>query len=290
MSKVLQPLGGRTGPLPSGTVRVTRERPCPVCGKPDWCLVREDGTGAICKRKESGKRCGDAGWLHPLAEPHRAPLVPKRTAAPKAGTDWPAEARRAAAKLTPARRKKLAGDLRLPTAALDAVPLVGSRDDDRDGPCFTFPEVDAAGTVIGINRRYADGRKKAMPGGRRGLTVPAGWQDRPGPVFVVEGPTDAAALAVAGLAGVGRPSNNTGAARLKADSASGWSGRAGVRSPRPPTPPGTRSGGLTPRPNVARPKNLPLRPAIVVGENERKTAVGGSAPPDDPGGKTPRRQ
>ena len=44
--------------------------PCPVCGKPDWCLVAEDGSAAICARIEEGsvKRCGDAGWLHILRE------------------------------------------------------------------------------------------------------------------------------------------------------------------------------------------------------------------------------
>ncbi|WP_171475045.1 hypothetical protein [Frigoriglobus tundricola] len=49
-----------------------------------------------------------------------------------------------------------------------------------------------------------------MPGSKRGLTLPTGWRDRPGPVFVVEGPTDAAALTAAGLAAVGRPSNAGG--------------------------------------------------------------------------------
>lgn len=46
--------------------RVSRQNPCPVCGKPDWCLVAKDGSAAICSRIQEGsiKRCGDAGWLH----------------------------------------------------------------------------------------------------------------------------------------------------------------------------------------------------------------------------------
>jgi len=50
--------------------RVNRQRPCPVCGKPDWCLVAPDKSAAICARIEesSVKRCGDAGWLHILCE------------------------------------------------------------------------------------------------------------------------------------------------------------------------------------------------------------------------------
>jgi hypothetical protein len=43
---------------------------CPVCSKPDWCLVADDGSAAICRRIESGsiKKCGQAGWLHILGD------------------------------------------------------------------------------------------------------------------------------------------------------------------------------------------------------------------------------
>ena len=48
--------------------RVTRRRPCPVCGKPNWCLVSKgsEPSKAICQRVESAHRWGDAGWLHDL--------------------------------------------------------------------------------------------------------------------------------------------------------------------------------------------------------------------------------
>lgn len=52
--------------------RVSRQEPCPVCGKGDWCLVARDGSQALCMRRESA-RCGPAGgWLHPLV-PGRIP-------------------------------------------------------------------------------------------------------------------------------------------------------------------------------------------------------------------------
>ena len=49
-------------------LRVSNARPCPVCHKPDWCLVAADGSAAICARVLEGsvKRCGEAGWLHRL--------------------------------------------------------------------------------------------------------------------------------------------------------------------------------------------------------------------------------
>jgi hypothetical protein len=51
-----------------GWQRVTSTRRCPICGKPDWCLLARDGSAAICARVESPKRAGrnGAGWLHRL--------------------------------------------------------------------------------------------------------------------------------------------------------------------------------------------------------------------------------
>jgi putative DNA primase/helicase len=175
-----------------------------VCKKLDWCLVAEDGSACICARTESGKRCGDAGWLHRLADPFTPPPP---------GRNWTLDAKRYASQLDVDRKRQLCDRLRLPVDAFDVLPLLGFRNDPAK-PCFTFPEMDANGTVIGINRRFSDGTKKMIRGGSRGLTLPHGWRERPGPVCVVEGPTDAAALSVAGVASVGRPSNSGGAKLL----------------------------------------------------------------------------
>ncbi|MGL6097037.1 MAG: hypothetical protein ACRC7O_14735, partial [Fimbriiglobus sp.] len=124
--------------------------------------------------------------------------------------DFRALAERYAADLTPELQADLAGRLGLPVAALDALPLVGflgtveagtvEGDDELPaGPCYTFPEIDARGRVTGLNRRFADGRKKLIYGHHRGLTVPAGWAGRPGPVFLVEGASAVLALAACGV-------------------------------------------------------------------------------------------
>lgn len=193
-------------------------RPCPVCGKPDWCLIAPDGAVAVCQRVESGKRCGDAGWLHRLAEP--VPALANGKPRTESSKDWPALAAVFAAKFGPDRRAELAARLGLPADALDVLPLVGFNPDHPGSPCFTFPEVNATGRVVGILRRFEKGKgpngkdKLQMKGGKRGLTLPTGWQTRPSPVCVVEGLTCAAAATAAGLAAVGRPSNDGGAMLL----------------------------------------------------------------------------
>jgi putative DNA primase/helicase len=145
--------------------------------------------------------------LFPAAANSRAGKAPPPT------TDWAGEARRFAAALTNDRRAHLAELLGLPVETLNALPI-GYRADDPSGECWTFPELDAAGEVIGINRRWPNGQKKAMAGGKRGLTVPAGWRERAGPLLIPEGASDVLALAAAGMSAVGRPSSTGGVRQL----------------------------------------------------------------------------
>ncbi len=62
-------------------VRVKRRNPCPVCGKPDWCLLSQDGKAAICARIESDKPAGNkgAGWIHTLDNSTPLPPVKPKT-------------------------------------------------------------------------------------------------------------------------------------------------------------------------------------------------------------------
>src|SRR5262245_13732908 len=48
--------------------RVSKVRPCPICKKPDWCLIAADESAAICPRIRSHRQIGEAGWLHRLQE------------------------------------------------------------------------------------------------------------------------------------------------------------------------------------------------------------------------------
>ena len=197
---------------------VTKSKPCQVCGADHKCSRKSDGL-MMCGRM-TGDVPGffhigpakDSTWHLYRAEDDpelRKGVSPATRRRNRSGTDWEAEASQHAAKLTIAGRARLAAALGLPIAVLDLLPKLGVNKDD-GGPHWTFPECDGRGRVVGINRRYVDGSKKVMPGGSRGLTIPAGWADRPGPVFVPEGASDTLALTAAGLAAVGRPSAKGG--------------------------------------------------------------------------------
>jgi hypothetical protein len=213
-----------------GWRRVSREEPCPVCGKPDWCLVDTDGALAICPRTEDGavKRCGEAGWLHRLREdewerPFDArrwspPWLPSQPSSPPkhARTDLPKFARHLH-KRGRAELPRLAQTLGVAALSLERLE-VGYH---AFGGWWSFPERDAAGEVIGIHRRYAGGSKRRLKGGKAGLTYAADWGSGDGPVLLVEGGSDVAAGLTLGLCVVGRPSN-TGGVRLLHDLLADW--------------------------------------------------------------------
>ena len=71
--------------------RVSRDRPCPVCGKPDWCLFTPDGASIWCQRCDSwgGQPAilhTDAGWLFRLTEQRPPELPARRPREPRAST------------------------------------------------------------------------------------------------------------------------------------------------------------------------------------------------------------
>lgn len=189
------------------------KKKCPVCGKSNWCLICPTGKSAICQRVESAKQCGSAGWLHRLDEP--LPAFDPGPKEPVKRSDWYNQAAKYAAQITREQKSDLCRSLGLPEDALNCLPLLGSFIGPDGKPVYTFPEQDGAGNTIGINRRFPDGAKKHMPGGGRGLTLPNGWDDdRDAGLFIVEGPTDTAAMVAACLPAIGRPSNTGGVAFL----------------------------------------------------------------------------
>ena len=191
--------------------RVSHRRPCPVCQKPDCCLVAPDGSAAICQRVESERSVGSksAGWLHRLnddrLEYRRAiRATPKR---PMRKRDWPAIAERYQRAMTPDCYYVLSAELGV---SLDALKLIGVGWIGSQSS-WTFPMCDASGSCGGIRTRGVDGSKLSVSGSDgNGLFFVPGKLS-PESLIVCEGPTDAAALVDCGFCSViGRPSCKLG--------------------------------------------------------------------------------
>ena len=199
--------------------RVSRRRPCPVCGRPDWCLYTGDldaPTAAICQRIASPKRCGEAGYLHRLRDdplrPARATrrvFVPTNTPPEKSIFDFGAYARQCHLACIPDVLRRFGEQIGVSAASLRRLYVGWS---PQHG-AWTFPMSDAAGNVVGIRLRCPNGRKLAVKGGREGLFLPDNLSAG-GQLLIAEGPTDTAALLDCGFSAVGRPSCTGGTRHL----------------------------------------------------------------------------
>lgn len=197
--------------------RVTHERPCEVCKKTDWCMVLS--RYYLCMRIESNKPHPKGGWLHPKdSTTPLAPMPPKR----KRISDqeltkiWSPLADKFARSGID-RLPELAVQLGVSIESLVAL-RVGYAADLQGRTCWTFPERNARGEVVGIVRRLVapmDGRGKlCCKGSRRGLSYCDGWDKYPGAIWLVEGGSDTAAALTLGIAAIGRPSNRGGVDQL----------------------------------------------------------------------------
>ncbi len=216
----------------SGLRRASKAHPCPVCGGDHKCSRTADGlfvcgraTGPVPGYAYLGQSEKDPQWgLY--REEEDSTSKPGFCLGNRVSSDVPRNpvsqaetgfrhltqiAEGHARNLTPLAAADLAHRLSLPTEVLGLVPLLGF---DPAEKCWTFPEFDATGLLLGLVRRFPDGSKRAVSGSRRGLSLVGGWADRTGPIFLVEGPTDSLALAACHLAAIGRPSNLGGVALL----------------------------------------------------------------------------
>ena len=195
--------------------RVSSKSPCPVCGKPDWCLVSQDGSAVICPRTSQGsfRDLGEAGFLH--SQTPDLPTFPANWRPPSCRRptqplrDWSTFVRDCLPAATD-RLPFLARSLGVSEGTLRRLE-VGFFPDEA---CWLFPERDAAGQVIGAMRRYQDGSKRRMAGSQSGLTYALDWDTGDGPLCLVEGASDTAALMTLGLSVIGRPSNRGGVSLL----------------------------------------------------------------------------
>lgn len=185
---------------------VTKSKPCPICGKPDWCVVSLDGAKVGCQRVESPTLFGKAGWLHKVKIDN--PVLVQRYF-PQQRPEINAEQihQSHAAAITEQEVATLATSIGVSTQSLVELG-VGSAKGWPPGT-YSFPMRDAKGKAIGIRLRNMKGKKWAVLGSKSGLFFRLGteWGDI---VWCVEGPTSTAALLSIGFNAIGRPSNLSG--------------------------------------------------------------------------------
>lgn len=192
----------------------SRRRPCPICGKPDWCSVAADGARAMCMRVGEGAEhsivlAHGIGYFHRLSGPVTPrPFTPSPTPRPRFDLDfdtiitrWHETACRAP--------QELATQLGVDEVALRRLDAVWAADRN----AWAFPMHDDRRTVVGIRLRGDDGRKFSLSGSHSGIFIPRGLESRP-QLLIVEGPTDVAAALTLGFDAAGRPSCSGGAAHL----------------------------------------------------------------------------
>lgn len=182
-------------------IRVSRQEPCVVCHKTDWCTRAGDGTGHCCMRVESDRPMKNGGWFHKSTEsPRPVPVRPATASERPQPTIAPTILLREWAKATPpALIVAHAESLGVDPIALAALGCVWAN----DRQAFAFPMRDGMGNVVGIRYRNAAGDKWAEKGSKAGLFIPMDLPVQP-TLYVCEGPTSTAAIITLGFFGIGR--------------------------------------------------------------------------------------
>ena len=193
--------------------RCTRNKPCLICSKPDWCSYTDDGAVRcmrihepppgwyICKQDVQG-----GTTFRPGDKPSRKcdEFVPQRTA-PRVTKrkNWDNIQGTLFACVDYDLLQQHADSLGLSSAALSCLGIGYHA----QWECWTFPMYDEMLRCVGIRCRGIDGKKWAIPGSSDGVfcnIIPLKtWGDE---VFICEGPTDTAAMWDIGLFAIGRPS------------------------------------------------------------------------------------
>lgn len=196
---------------------VSRREPCPVCHKPDWCTISNDGAMCVCRRVESDHpaRSG-VGWIHRLGNGSTAGmgrvLNPSfhNSTIPPFPHSHNFTLLHAAFDGHPDMQEGLAFGLGLDGASFTALDVRY----DAAKEAMSFPMRDAEGRISGLRYRHiTTGRKWSEKGSKDGLFYSAPALHAPCPdgvLYITEGPTDTAAALSLGAEAVGRSSCTSG--------------------------------------------------------------------------------
>ena len=202
-----------------------------------WQLLSLKDGGGVYAAEAAGDSAEPFSWSKAAAP--RAREKPGQAAAPRetgdadkerpaaygqvpGGNPWAARFKPLAAAMDADRWAALAGAFGLPVEACrrlrvgwaDRAALASLKSfsgAEQAAGAWAFPEVDGDGRMVGLLLRSpAAGKRRAM-GSKHGLTLAEDPPGASGPVLLVEGPSDLAAVVAMGCRGIGRPSNRGGA-------------------------------------------------------------------------------
>ena len=195
-------------------IRVSQNRPCPICGHTDWCCISKTATEVLCPRTKSNIKT-KCGYLHKL-DPVQANVVRNNMVIPNNTSHLPCVNIK---KLNDHYMEGLTKErLTLSSQALcirESALLDMNIGWDVCRGMMTFPMVDEDFHLLGILRRSLTGEKRVIKGSRVGAFVPCNFRMSPGVTFVAEGATDTAAVNELGLNVIGRFNCWTGEDVLK---------------------------------------------------------------------------
>ena len=198
-------------------MRVTRNNPCPICHKADWCGFTDDGAVRCMRIHEEvdgwrvRSRDGEGGGtFRPFGElptiKDYYPVKPKPPA-----INWDSSVRKMYLAMTQEMKNELSDTLGVSPEVIRILG-VGWCEPAR---AFSFPMYNGKGKIIGIRLRNRQGKKLAIRGSRAGVFCAANKsilsKERDDePIVVCEGPTDVMAIIELGFWGLGRPSCSGG--------------------------------------------------------------------------------
>ena len=131
-------------------IRTNKTKPCPVCGKPDWCEISDDGTTVYCMRAPSPRpsKSPQGGWFHRLSEP--VVYKPKPIKHEPVAIDFAAETQKYVDNL--ASYNEPSRELGVSARTLERLQL------GHNGQGHTFPMRDGREIIIGIRVRGKKGK------------------------------------------------------------------------------------------------------------------------------------
>lgn len=195
-------------------MRVSKQHPCPICQKPNWCLIFKDV--ALCMRVSSPrsytfKNSGETGYFHKVGE-LRGPTTSVEKPRPEPVINVGKLMQEWTAHTEPIWLIKFAANLGVSPLSLMSLGCAWAGEHN----AWAFPMRDGYGNMIGVRLRSEEGAKWTVRGTHQGIFIQTCPEKGGLTALICEGPTDTAAALTLGYFGLGRPSNCGGLPHLKA--------------------------------------------------------------------------